>query len=304
MAIKITRATDSIITKNLILVLFGQPGSGKSSLAFSADKPLLLDFDLGAQRAIGRKDSVQIFAWEDVANLTADDLVDYNTIVVDTIGRLLECLIQDLAKRDPKLVRKSGELTLQGYGALAVAYKSWVNKIKSFGKDLVLISHDKEDKNGDSSYVRLDIAGSTKQEVLKVADLLGYVYMDGNKRAIDFNPTEFHLGKNCAGFVASEIPNYAENQSFLADLIGKTKDHMNAKSKEQIEKEQAFNSAIDLMNSGTTAEHFNAFMLDATIKSSAPLKKQLVAVAKAKGIEFDKETKQFVAPESQENVEA
>lgn len=302
MAIKITRASDSILTKNLIVVLFGQPGTGKTSLAFSANKPFVLDFDLGAQRAIGRKDSAQISSWEDVANLTKEDLADYDTLVVDTVGRLLECLIQDLGKRDQKLVRKSGELTLQGYGALAVAYKSWVNKIKSFGKDLVLISHDKEDKNGDTSYVRLDIAGSTKQEVLKVADLLGYLYMDGNKRALDFNPTEYHLGKNCAGFPAFQVPDYSENQAFLSELIGKTKDHMNAKSKEQLEKEKAFNDAIDLMNDANTVDEFNALMLDSVICTSNPLKKQLVSVAQSKNIIFDKDSKKFIEPESQKNV--
>ena len=301
MGIKITRANESILTGNLVVVLFGQPGSGKSSLAFSASRPLLLDFDLGAQRAIGRKDAVRVNQWADIADLTAGDLVDYDTIIVDTVGRLLECLIQSLGKRDPKLVRKTGELTLQGYGALAVAYKAWIAKVKSFGKDLILISHEKEEKNGDNTYIRLDVAGSTKNEILKMADLLGYLSMDGNKRVLDFNPTEFHLGKNCAGFELLHVPDYTENQNFLAELVAKAKDKMNAKSELQIKSEQELNSTLDLINMAENVTMFNSLMNNEVIKKSAPLKQQLVSVAKEKNILFDKEQKCFIDPVVAEN---
>jgi hypothetical protein len=301
MAINITRAIDSILTGNLVVVLFGQPGSGKSSLAFSASRPLLLDFDLGAQRTVGRKDTVRVNTWSDIADLTAEDLVNHDTIIVDTVGRLLDVLVLDLAKRDPKVLRKTGEITLQGYGQLANAYKAWVKKIQSFGKDLVLISHDKEEKNGDNTYVRLDIAGSTKQEILKSADLLGYMYMSGNIRTLDFNPTESHLGKNTPNFPVLSIPDYSANQSFLSDLIQQSKDIMNAKSELQIKSEQEFNNTLDLINMAENAIMFNSLMNNEVIKKSPPLKQQLVSIAKEKNILFDKEQKCFVDPAINEN---
>lgn len=292
--LKITKANEVILTSNLVVVLFGQPGSGKSSMAFSAAKPLMLDFDNGAQRSIGRKDTVRISNWSDVESIVETDLVDYDTIVVDTVGRLLECLIQSLGKRDPKLVRKTGELTLQGYGALAVAYKTWIAKIKSFGKDLILISHEKEEKNGDNTYIRLDIAGSTKQEILKMADLLGYISMDGNRRVLDFNPTEFHLGKNCAGFELLPVPNYTEDQTFLASVIANAKHKMNAQSDEAIKAEAEFNAAIERINGAKNADEFNQLMNDSVIQKIPALKKQLVKVGEALNITFNKELKCFV----------
>lgn len=292
--LKITKANEVILTSNLVVVLFGQPGSGKSSMAFSAAKPLMLDFDNGAQRSIGRKDAVRISNWSDVESIVEADLVDYDTIVVDTVGRLLECLIQSLGKRDPKLVRKTGELTLQGYGALAVAYKAWIAKVKSFGKDLILISHEKEEKNGDNTYIRLDVAGSTKNEILKMADLLGYLSMDGNKRILDFNPTEFHLGKNCAGFELLPVPDYTENQNFLAGLVATAKDKMNAKSDEAIKAELEFNNTIERINNAIAVNDFNQLMVDKVVVKNSALKKQLVKVGEALNITFNKELKCFV----------
>jgi hypothetical protein len=63
MALKIVRSSDPIRVERLNLVIYGPPGVGKSSLAFTADTPLLLDFDQGAHRAANRKDIVRVAQW-------------------------------------------------------------------------------------------------------------------------------------------------------------------------------------------------------------------------------------------------
>jgi hypothetical protein len=92
MSLKITPPSEPIVTSNLIITLFGQPGIGKSTLAYSAPKPLLFDFDGGAQRAKGRKDTVRVHSWADVADVAQADIAPYDTIVLDTVGRALEFL--------------------------------------------------------------------------------------------------------------------------------------------------------------------------------------------------------------------
>ena len=87
MALRITRPDEPILTENLVVTIFGQPGIGKTSVAFSASRPLLLDFDGGSQRAVGRKDVVRIRSWSDVAGIEAEDVEDFDTIVIDTVGR-------------------------------------------------------------------------------------------------------------------------------------------------------------------------------------------------------------------------
>src|SRR5690606_12335554 len=115
--------------------IYGAPGLGKTSLAFTADTPLLLDFDQGAHRAANRKDIVQVRAWGDVTSITEDDLAPFNTIIVDTAGRALDALTADIIRRNPKLGR-GGALTLQGYGALKAEFIAWLKLLNGFGKDV------------------------------------------------------------------------------------------------------------------------------------------------------------------------
>jgi ATP-dependent Lon protease len=293
--IKITKADDVIIQNNIIVTLYGVPGIGKTSLGFSADKPLMLDFDNGAQRSVGRKDAVVIKQWSDIKDLSAKDLTDYNTLVIDTAGRLLEVMSLDLIRENSKLAKSTGELSLAGYGALNNAFKAFLLKIKSFGKDIVLIAHSKESKDGDQTINRVDSVGSSKEEILRCSDLLGYMQTKNNMRTINFNPTDANQGKNCAQFPCLNIPTYEENKSFLADIIAQTKEHMNKKTEEQIKKEQAFNAALEMINQADTLEDINSLML--TLKennSSNILKSHLLDRAKDLGIEFDKEQKCFV----------
>src|SRR5512146_2726453 len=102
MALKITKAADPIIVERLNIVIYAQPGIGKTSLAFTANAPLLLDFDKGAHRAANRKDIVRVDSWAYVLSITADDLAQYATIIVDTAGRSLDALSADIIRRDPK----------------------------------------------------------------------------------------------------------------------------------------------------------------------------------------------------------
>src|SRR5690606_32128375 len=117
MALKITKATDSIEVKNLTVCIYAAPGIGKSTLAFTSDSPLLIDFDQGAYRAGNRGDVVQVSSWSDVANITAEDLKPYKTLVVDTAGRALDALTAAIIADNPKMGR-GGALTPQGLRAL------------------------------------------------------------------------------------------------------------------------------------------------------------------------------------------
>src|SRR5690349_4129126 len=115
MTLRITRAADPILVDRLNLVIYAPPGLGKTSLAFTAGAPLLLDFDGGSHRAVNRKDTVQVGAWSDVSAITAEDLAPFKTVIVDTAGRALDAITADIIKTDPK-GHKNGALTLPGYG--------------------------------------------------------------------------------------------------------------------------------------------------------------------------------------------
>lgn len=298
MPLTIIPPSSPILTENLFITLFGQPGIGKSSLGYSAKKPLLLDFDGGAQRAFGRKDTVRITDWSQVSSITKADVSAYDTIVIDTVGRALEYLSASLMSGNPKLKRSTGELSMQGYGALKAAYASWMGNLRTFQKDIILIAHEKEDRNGDDVVVRIDAAGSTRTEVVRLSDLVGFVYADGNQRYLDFNPTSWHTGKNCAGFDPLLVPHLAQDPEWMSFILGKAKERMNALSAEQKVEEDEFSKIVEEIEAVENAKMANAIIKKIVGKGyEKSIKSVLHARAKGLGLVADAKTKSYKDPE-------
>ncbi len=291
MSLKIIKATDAIRVERLNVCIYGTPGSGKTSMAFTASAPLLLDFDNGAHRAANRKDTVRVSSWADVADLRADDLHDYATVVIDTAGRALDILTADIIRRNPKDSR-GGALTLQGYGKLKAEFVAWLKQLNAFGKDVVLITHMDEQRNGDDIIERLDVQGGSKGEIYKAADAMGRVSVKGGARLLNFSPTEAAFGKNPGQLDVLEIPHPERDPHFLAGVMQAIKDRLNAMTLEQIAAQKViadWHADIDTMAS---VEDFNGRLADV---KAAPMAVQALfgRAAKNKGYTFDTTAKRY-----------
>lgn len=300
MGLRITPPTEAIATNTLIITLFGQPGLGKTTLAFSASKPLLLDFDGGAQRAAGRKDTVRVHSWADVAEIAQADVAPYDTIILDTVGRALEYLSAELIRANPKHGRTTGELTQQGYGALKHAFASWLSRIRTFGKHVILVAHEKEEKDGDSTIIRVDAMGATRVEVIRLSDLVGFVSAINGKRTLDFNPTDRHTGKNCAGFDALTIADIKLEPDWFGKVIADALSRMNAMTDEQRQREEEvaqWRIAIDKL---ANAEGVNAAITE--VPDDKLIKAMLARRAKALGLVWSGSA--FAVPAAKEPAHA
>lgn len=234
MALKITKSHDPITVSQLVVCVFSGPGTGKTTLAQTASRPILLDFDKGVHRAAIRKDSVQVDSWADVDGMTAEDLEPFDTVIVDTAGRALDSLAMDIMVKEPKMGR-NGSLTLQGYGQLKARFVAWLKMLRSFGKDVILIAHSDEQRDGDNLIERLDMQGASKGEVHKSADLMGRLYLQGNQRILNFSPTDSTFGKNPAQLPPLNVPLVTENPNFMAEIIEQVKAKLNELTAEQQE---------------------------------------------------------------------
>lgn len=299
--LKIVKAEEAIQVKNIVVAVYGQPGIGKSTLGFGAESPLMLDFDRGAHRAVNRGDTVQVERWADVSGMSADDLSPYKTIIVDTVGRLLDCLATHLISDNPKLKGYGGALSLQGYGALKSAYSGWLKLLMSYGKDIVLIAHDKEDKNGDDLIIRPDIQGGSYGEVIKSADAVGYLHIVGRDRVLDFSPTDKWVGKNAAGFSPLVVPPVAVNPAFFGGVIRDIKEAMNKLSEDQKAALKQVEDWRTVLSECETADDINA-RLDEVKKLADPVASQvkalLVSRTKALGLVADKKSGTYKAMEA------
>lgn len=298
MALKIIKSSDPIRVERLNLCIYGPPGLGKTSLAFTADSPLLLDFDNGAHRAANRKDTVRIQHWGEVAELTADDLSAYSSVIVDTAGRALDSLTADIIRRNPKMGR-GGALSLQGYGALKAEFVAWLKLLNSFGKDVILIAHMDEQRNGDEIIERLDVQGGSKNEIYKAADAMGRLTIREGKRLLNFSPTDAAFGKNPGQLEPLDIPHPDRDPAFLAGVVRSIKDRLNAMTEEQRQAQQVLETWRESIGAMESPEEFTAAISEVK-KQPVAVQSMFAAAAKSKGFVFDKKTAAYLQPAAEE----
>lgn len=290
MPLRIVKASEPMTISNIVLTVYAQPGLGKSTLGFTADKALLIDFDKGAYRAAKRGDSVPVASWADVQGMTADDLKDYSTVIVDTAGRALDALAADIINANPKAGRGDGSLTLQGFGTLKSRFAQWQGFLRSLGKDLVLVCHMDEQKNGDETMERIDAQGASKNEIYKSSDAMCRIRLDGkDNRYLDFDPRSGGFGKNPAQLPKIQFPHPDQNPHFLADVIAQIKDSINKITQAQAEVTKEIASWEQKIAAIETVGDVNMLVAESKkLKLAKPQKTLLADKAKALGFEFDK----------------
>lgn len=247
----IKKPNELVVKTNLSALIYGQPGMGKTTLALSAPHPLLLDFDGGIHRvsAAHRVDTVQISKWEEVDEVMQDpDIAGYQTIVIDTAGKMLSFMDKYIMQNNPKMRKADGTLSLQGYGLRKNMFINFVNQVSLMGKSVIFVAHEREEKVGDEKQIRPEIGGSSAGDLIKELDLVGYMEAIGKKRTISFNPCEKFYGKNTCNLPERmEIPTLINDKG---ELIGENNfmtNIINTYSKYQAKQTELSSEYEDLM---------------------------------------------------------
>lgn len=233
--------------KKIAMIIAGVAGIGKTTLALSAPKPLLIDLDKGIDRveAKYRKDTVFISSFEELKHdLFMGDLKDYETIVIDTGGKLLEFLKPVLIAEDPKNGKRNGELSLQGYGSVKRKFREFIESVKQLDKNVVVIFHATEvNLANDVIGLRIRIEGGSKDEVWDNMDLGCFLEMCGKKRTVGFSNCERYYAKGTHSVTGTfEVPQL-ENGSpnnFLTLLFEKYHKAL----KEEVEKTNEYDDVM------------------------------------------------------------
>lgn len=211
--------------KKLFIIIAGVPGIGKTTLALSAPKPLLIDLDKGVDRVETRyrTDTDVVGSYEELRNdLEKTDLSPYETIVIDTGGKLLEMLKPVAIARDSRNGQSNGELSLKGYGAVRKLFNEFVTFVKSLNKHLVMVFHATEVMENDTMKLRIRMEGKSRDEVWDSVDIGGFMEMRGNKRVIGFSNCDRYYAKGTHGISGVQsVPtlNGEDNNKFLTNLI-------------------------------------------------------------------------------------
>lgn len=251
----IRKPAEMVNTENRFRVLIaGYPGIGKTTLGLSAPKPLLIDVDFGINRTMAsvRKDYIQPESYEELLNDLKGDLSDYETIVIDTGGKLLDLMKAYVIKNDIKNAKKDGTLSLQGYGAVGREFSRFMNYIYfDLRKHCVIIFHAVEEKQDEETKLRILVEGSTKNTVWQNVELGGFIEMRGNKKTIGFDNCERYFAKSSFGIKGNyTIPELDGTQpnDFLTKLFEQANKNIQEESKVFEKERKQYQEVISTLN--------------------------------------------------------
>lgn len=304
----IKKATELQISKTVKMMIYGQAGMGKTTLALSAPKPLLLDFDNGVKRVnnaqLADVGIVSVTSWLDVQNVLREDLSAFDTIVVDTIGKMMDFIIAyRCGQRNPRI---------QDWGNINNDFKQFVQSVNMLNKHVVFVAHRDVQTDGENRVFVPALRPKNYNSIVTELDLLGYVQMRNEngvqKRTITFDPTEFSDGKNTCNMPG--IMNIPTINDGAGNAIGKndfiTKEVLGRYVKMIDVKEQAAKDYQNVLNEITIgveqitdaqgANHFLAHIGEykqhgnsVIIKARDLFSKKV----KTLGLVYDKEKKQY-----------
>lgn len=259
-------------TKKIRMIIAGFPGIGKTTLGLSAPKPLLIDVDRGIDRvqAKNRKDFTQPITYEELLQDLKSDLSSYETLVFDTGGKLLDLMKPYVIKQDSKNGQKDGTtLSIKGYGAVGKEFQRLMDyAYYNLNKNVVVLFHAKEDKDGEATKLRILVEGSTKDNVWQPMDLGGFMEMYNGKRTIGFDNCERYYAKGTHGVKGViELPDL-DNPNIPNDFLTKLFERVNESIREEATyfEEQKMNYEKVMSEVGNSIENMTEENIDSVME--------------------------------------
>ena len=234
--------------KKIRMLIAGYPGIGKSTLALSAPRPLHIDCDFGIDRIEPRyrMPYIQPRSYDEILNdLKPENLKDFETLVFDTAGKLITLMGLWAIKQNPKYGQRDGSLSLKGYGFVGREFVRLMDYcFYELKKNIVVVFHATEEKDGDNTRLRIKVEGQTKNNVWEPMDLGGFVEMYGNDRTIGFSNCERYFAKGTRGIHGVyKIP--ALGPGSQNDFLTKLFEEYNSKAAEEVAANAKENEAYE-----------------------------------------------------------
>jgi hypothetical protein len=293
--------------KNLVVILSGLPGVGKTTLALSAPDVLLIDADEGLARVdpMHRKDASICKTYEDMLTDMRSAVGTYKTIVVDTGGALIDFMKDWAIRTEPKASKNNGGISLQGFGVVKTEFLRLFGELrKSF--NVILLFHEQKDKMDEEVFYELMCEGSAKTLVWQPADLGAHMFIQNGERYLGFTPTANYNAKAAYGIKGMiKVPELKQGEpnDFLTKLFAKVKENIAAEGASLKPQQEAYDLAmrdgLEAIATINTPELATAtWPLIKAMKHGLTSEKELTAAFAGKvkelGLVYDKALKSYV----------
>lgn len=303
----IKKSTELEMPTTIKMMVYGQAGMGKTTFALSAERPLLLDFDNGVKRVnmshLDGVDIVQITSWQDVKMVLQENLSDYRTIVVDTIGKMMDFIITfKCGLKQPRV---------QDWGGINAEFTWFTRALGALGKHIIFVAHRDTRKEGDDTVFVPALREKSYNSIVTELDLLGYLEMKAENgrqvRTITFDPTSRNDGKNTCNLdsvmylptIVDSNGNAMGKNDFIAEKIVKPYVGMLKQKRADIEQYNAvvdeIRDAVDFVCDADTANQFVARINNYNhVGSSLEVARKLLREkVQSLGLVYNKENKSY-----------
>lgn len=310
----IKKSNELVIPQTVKMMIYGQAGMGKTTVALSAPKPLLLDFDNGVKRVnlahLENVDIVQVDNWKEIQQLLQQDQADitpYQTIVVDTIGKMMDYIITHCCgTRQPQI---------KDWGRINQEFTWFTRALSSLNKHIVFVAHRDSRKEGDETVFIPSLREKSYNSIVTELDLLGYLEMKSERgvqsRTITFDPTSRNDGKNTCNLPSvMQVPTIlnsnaeptAPNTFITEKVITPYLTMLDVKAEERRKYDELIDAITEDVNNITDAQSASDFA--ARIKeykhigsSMAKARSLFGAKVKELGLVYDTENKTYTDAE-------
>jgi len=234
--------------KNIIMIIAGLPGVGKTTAALSAPDVLLIDADEGMARVnpLHRKDASICKTYEELLTDIKTAEGKYKTLVIDTCGALIDMLKDWAVRTDAKSSKSSGGISLQGFGVVKTEFLRLSAELrKKF--NVVFLFHESKDKQDDTIFYDIVCEGSARTLVWQPADLGAHLHIVNGERYLGFTPTMNYNAKSAYGIKGLiKVPELKDGDpnDFLTKLFATVKANIAAESVTLKPQQDAYNEAM------------------------------------------------------------
>ena len=187
-----------------LLLLYGAPKVGKSTMLSKLDDCLIIDTERGANMLEGYIESInnRDELLEILIQLKESKDIKYKYIALDTIDKIAEWAEQRVCEEES--VRSLSDLAFgKGYGLTREKVSKTIEAFLSVTEHLIIVGHRKPAyavTEGNPIVIpeSLDMTGKLKNIIMSRCDAIGYVFREEEKLKVSFQANEaIEAGSRC-----------------------------------------------------------------------------------------------------------
>lgn len=204
---------------HLKVLVYGEPGTGKTTLCGSAPNVLLIDVERGSLTLSGSNaDVLEYVSFQQIDKfidfLVADDpaFAKYDTIAFDSLSemqrRVLDSQLDTVSKSTGVKTYKAG---WDQYGPNTQMLREMMSRFRDVpNKNLIVTAQSKLDKDDSTgiTFVRPDLTPKLNATITAMFDIVGYLKISGKgERVLQVQPTKTVVAKSRVTTLPKEIIN-------------------------------------------------------------------------------------------------